>query len=410
MFGTSLASVGTVQHDLHRVRRSALNPFFSKSAVVKLEPIIQAHVDRLVERLRGFTGTSKPVNLNDAFTALSADVIGAYAFGKSYHFLDAEDFEAGWNRFMMNLSRGTHLMKQFGWAYTILTWIPESLVALVHPLSRELFKLRRGIADKVEAAATDSKGCQSEKSSKHRSIFHGLHEAGTLPASEMTNLRLTEEGLTIIGAGTVTTAHTLAIIVFHILANQTIQSRVRSELATSPTPRTWTSLSQLPYLSAILNEGLRLSFGVSHRLQRSFPDTELIYKDPKTGEPWIIPRNTPVSLTNMFIHLDPSIFPSPESFIPDRWLVETRDEKFPPANEAKRFLVPFSKGTRSCLGMNLAYVELFLVVGALFGENESLDMELFQTDVVDVECKHDFFNPSPRLDSKGVRVLISKLP
>ena len=32
--------------------------------------------------------------------------------------------------------------------------------------------------------------------------------------------------------------------------------------------------------------------------------------------------------------------------------------------------------------------------------------ELFETDVSDVKLKHDFFLPSPKLDSKGVRVKV----
>jgi hypothetical protein len=36
-------------------------------------------------------------------------------------------------------------MKQFGWLYTVSTKIPEWIVALVHPLSTDLFKLRRGM-------------------------------------------------------------------------------------------------------------------------------------------------------------------------------------------------------------------------------------------------------------------------
>lgn len=35
-------------------------------------------------------------------------------------------------------------MKQFGWAYVLLTKIPEALVGFFHPLSRALFKLRNG--------------------------------------------------------------------------------------------------------------------------------------------------------------------------------------------------------------------------------------------------------------------------
>lgn len=97
---TSQAAVGTTDHDLHRLRRSALNPFFSKRSVARLEPVIQANVDRLCQRLADSSGTGQPVNLSDAFTCLAADVIGSYAFGQSYGFLETPDFHPGWRRLM----------------------------------------------------------------------------------------------------------------------------------------------------------------------------------------------------------------------------------------------------------------------------------------------------------------------
>jgi cytochrome P450 len=101
MFGTTNAAVGTIDHDLHRIRRSALNPFFSKQAVMKLEPVIQANVNRLRDKLADSASTGTPVNMSDAFTCFSADVIGAYAFGQDYGFLDCEDFCPRWRRLMM---------------------------------------------------------------------------------------------------------------------------------------------------------------------------------------------------------------------------------------------------------------------------------------------------------------------
>ena len=34
----------------------------------------------------------------------------------------------------------------------------------------------------------------------------------------------------------------------------------------------------------------------------------------------------------------------------------------------------------------------------------NFEFDLYETDLSDVELAHDFFLPSPRLDSKGVRV------
>ena len=297
-----------------------------------------------------------------------------------------------------DLSRSTHLMKQFGLLYKLATLMPEWIVSLVHPLTKDLFELRRNIASKVQASHTSN-----ENQKYPKSIFDGLLESN-LPSHELGADRLTDEGLTLIGAGTVTTAHTLTTILFHLLANPASVKNLREELSFLPGNHTWSALSQLPYLSAIVNEGLRLSYGVSHRLQRISPDQPLPYKQ------WVIPAGTPVSMTNMFIHQDPEIFPDPNSFCPERWLESASWEpsKFPPPQQARRFLVPFSKGTRACLGMNLAYAELFLVLGSLFRpvEQGGLEMELFKTSYEDVECVHDFFNPAAKLNSPGVRVIV----
>jgi cytochrome P450 len=242
-------------------------------------------------------------------------------------------------------------------------------------------------------------------------IFHGLLRDSYLHDSEKSVQRLTDEALTIIGAGTVTTAHTLTVIMWNLLSDQTALLTLRKELDLAITKKTrlsWDDLSNLPYLSAVVNEGLRLSFGVSHRLQRISPAEPLRYKE------WIIPLGTPVSMTQMFLMQDPSIFPRPHEFIPERWL-DTKDRgnrykdvDFPDPRLAKKFLVPFSRGTRACLGINLAYSEIFLTLGTLLRPvtRGGLEWELYDTNVADMEIAHDFFNPSASLRSRGLRVLV----
>ena len=151
-------------------------------------------------------------------------------------------------------------------------------------------------------------------------------------------------------------------------------------------------------------------------MERSFPDRAVKYGD------YIIPPNTSVSMTTMLIHNNPSIFPDPQSFIPERWL-DTIQDSIPniadttPVNDNKlslekplqqqrldKYLLTFSRGSRICVGMNLAYAELYLVLASIF---RKFELELF--DVVkerDVDILHDFFNPSEALDSAGLRAKV----
>jgi hypothetical protein len=59
---------------------------------------------------------------------------------------------------------------------------------------------------------------------------------------------------------------------------------------------------------------------------------------------------------------------------------------------------------------SLANAELHMTLAALFSPTSKLNFELYETDASDLEFKHDFFAPHPRLDSKGVRVRVVEPP
>lgn len=52
-----------------------------------------------------------------------------------------------------------------------------------------------------------------------------------------------------------------------------------------------------------------------------------------------------MSTISYFVHMDPTIFPDPESFDPERWMHV--DKQTP----LTKFLVPFTRGSRACVGM-----------------------------------------------------------
>lgn len=63
---------------------------------------------------------------------------------------------------------------------------------------------------------------------------------------------------------------------------------------------------------------------------------------------------------------DPANFHLVTSFIPERWLSEaTTDPKSPFFNDKRSAVQPFSLGPRSCLGQNLAWAEMRLILTKL---------------------------------------------
>jgi cytochrome P450 len=252
-------------------------------------------------------------------------------------------------------------------------------------------------------------------------IFHDILTSD-LAEEEKTLDRLWQEGQTFVAAGTETTAWCLAVITFYLLQSPEKLQRLREELLKADVSSS-IELEKLPYLSAVIQEGLRLSYGVCARLPRIAPSDVLQLKDgdkvwdiPTNVSGTIIPENlpdphpltecqTPISMSAGIMHIDPRIFPNPLEFQPDRWLNN---------KGLDRYLVSFSKGSRQCVGINLAYSELYICLNAVFtryaapGLDSPAKISLFGTTKGDVELKHDLFIPGPNLDSKGIRVIFDK--
>jgi cytochrome P450 len=70
-YGIPESMFATVEHDKHRMRRSALNPFFSKASVRRLQPVIQERLDKLMERFLGFRDSGDTMTASLAFAAFT---------------------------------------------------------------------------------------------------------------------------------------------------------------------------------------------------------------------------------------------------------------------------------------------------------------------------------------------------
>ncbi|KAJ3751757.1 cytochrome P450 [Lentinula raphanica] len=97
-----------------------------------------------------------------------------------------------------------------------------------------------------------------------------------------------------------------------------------------------------------------------------------------------IPPGTIVEMSTAFLHLNPDVFPDPYTFNPNRWLIED-------TNEMNLDFAPFSKGPRMCVGLNLAWCELYLIFGNIF---RKFNMKLHDEEVKSVSsvsscARHD---------------------
>jgi len=237
---------------------------------------------------------------------------------------------------------------------------------------------------------------------------------GKLPQAEKEPQRLIDEGRIVIIAGGEAITQFLKVCSYFLIANPPMLKRLQAELATvMPMAKDGeaqrdikvSDLEKLPYLTAIIQEGLRISAIVTVRLPRIAPDEDLQYGG------FTIPRGTPISQTSHFIHLNEEYWPRPMEFQPERWTsaevdAERRAAGFevtdlPKGN--KKWLVPFAKGSRICVGVNLTNALSYLTLATVF---RTFDFELFETTRKDVTIQRDCFNGQPWKGTKGVRALV----
>jgi cytochrome P450 len=323
------------------LRRAALNPFFSKQKVTALQPLIQKLVDKLCARFEKIRGTDEVVPMECAFDAFTMDVITEYSLDTSFGYLDVP----GWNSDFRELERAFGEMgyrqKMFPPFVTILRSLPDRLVVWMDP-KVALFQNFLKDCGKIAERMLREKDSTKYQEKAHPTIFYEIIHSD-LPPAEKTTKRLQGEAAAILGAGAVTTAWTLTTGLYHLVEQpeklKRLRAEIRSVMPDPHQPATLQQLEKLPYLTCVIMESLRLSNGVSTRLARIAPDRNLYFHD------WVIPKGTPVGMTSVLIHQNADIFPQPSEFIPERWLDPKEKQRM------ERYLVPFSKGTRQCLGI-----------------------------------------------------------
>ncbi|KAL1989662.1 hypothetical protein VTN49DRAFT_6859 [Thermomyces lanuginosus] len=405
IFDLHKSTFGTEKHDLHRIRRAAINPFFSRQRILRLEPVIQHLSRRLCERSEDFARAGEPIPLARGFSCLVTDVLTEYILTESYNYLGKPEWAPHWHRTVRSVPEYGIAAKYVPWILPTLKAIPPSWVAVADPGMGMVLGYYKACEAKIREIMNDKERSiekAKQKMSTLPTLFHELLDAN-LPPEEKSFARLSEECQSIVGAGTETTAHALEVICFHLLDNPDKLQKLREELDHLNPDRKATiplcELEKLPYLSSVVLEGLRLSYGVGTRLQRIAPTETLRYAE------YTIPPGTPVSMTAYIQHHDESIFPHSHKFIPERWLdpVERR--------RLEKYMVAFSRGSRQCVGMNiqnysLARAELFITLSTFFRWFQHI--EIFDTTREDdIDMKHDLFLPRPgNLQSEGLQVKI----
>lgn len=108
------------------------------------------------------------------------------------------------------------------------------------------------------------------------------------------------------------------------------------------------STKNLPYMQAVLKEGLRIHPSVGLLLERHVPAGGAVI----CGKP--IPEGTIVGINAWVTQHDPEVFPNPDQFEPERWLDASEEQ----LKMMEQSFFAFGGGSRTCIGRHIAIMEM----------------------------------------------------
>lgn len=170
----------------------------------------------------------------------------------------------------------------------------------------------------------------------------------------MTHDEIKATSATIVIAGSETSATLLGGAIYYLLKNPEWNSKLQQEVRATFTDEsqiTFASTSQLKILNAIIYETFRVYPPVPIALPRVTP------KEGAVVLGTYIPPDITIGIPHYAAYRSSRNFKNSEKYAPERFL---GDKEY--AEDKRSVIQPFSVGPRNCIGQNLAWAEMRMIL------------------------------------------------
>ncbi len=311
-------------------QKKDLTPLFSRSRVRDLANIANEFIDRLIEGWDNLPD-GDTIDMLAATKRLAFDVVRTGLLGISNPTLADELFYA------LNAIANVESVRLFYLAKRVpgmagpfrRTPLFDRLDDVVYLIVDEELERAAGTEDLIGATIRSSKFGEFTRE-RQRSF-------------------LRDQIVSMLTAGFVSTGESMFWALFLLAHHPEVQERARAEIRSNGEVAHEQDSRPPTYLTAVLNESLRL-----------YPPAWFIGRvarqDMRLGAVEIS-AGTRLICSPYILHRMPSVWSDPEAFRPERFL--------PGASVAPRAFIPFSVGSRACIGRSIAMMEMSALIGTM---------------------------------------------
>ncbi|PMD45048.1 cytochrome P450 [Hyaloscypha variabilis F] len=345
----NLISAGVADHARFR---KAIGAAFSDKAIRLQEPIINQYVDLLIEKLRQTVEENRDerptVDVVRWLNFTTFDVISDLGWGESFNCLEKQ----GYHPWITVILQFQALLVAAALNYYPLL---ATFVSYITPKSALV-----GLQLVLSTSEKNVKIRLQRKTNRPDMMSYILSHNKTSPENSMSEAEMIANSMAIIVAGsetlTAALAGTINNLITHPKEMQILVREIRSAFE-SEEKITAQSTKPLAYLTAALQEGMRLCPPLPDNMHRNVPKGGVVIAGHH------LPEGITVGIPCYAMFRSEANFTSPEEFIPERWL--PRDELSPYLKDRQEAYHPFSMGPHGCLGQQLAWVELRVILARL---------------------------------------------
>ncbi|MCJ1355496.1 MAG: hypothetical protein MMC33_005488 [Icmadophila ericetorum] len=327
----------------HTRIRKLLSHGFSEQALRDQEPLIMTYVNLLIQKLCEQSQKSKAIDIVRWLNFTSFDIIGDLCFGEPFGGLQNQEYHSIVSNIFKSFKHAQYLV--IANAYPPA---PALMAAIMKLFGIENHTKRQAHRDFCTKAIDKRTSIQTDRKDFMAQILRYNDEKG------MTQQEIIGTVAGLISGGSETIATLLSGAIFYLLKSPYSLNKINKEIRStfkSEEDIVFSSVLSLPYLQAVLDESLRIYPPVPGALHRRTPPEGDIIDGYK------VPGNVVVGIPQWTTNHSAQNFRDPDAFIPERWLGDARF-----ANDNRAAVQPFSIGARNCVGKNLAYAEMRIIL------------------------------------------------